>query len=142
MTHPMMSFRFTVSFLLLLGLLMSLSLNADAKWFGKDKKAEEAVKQVQTYQPPPEDGLNTHCEPIRMAAARLNQKPKVIRFFNRPHRALLIRRHQECKKDYMTQEYDYLKHVDTQRAPSLPKMKPVPTESEKETGKRDGDATQ
>lgn len=110
-------------------LMLALMLlpSADAFWFNRKdkgkKEAEEAAKAVQTFQPPSADALEMYCEPIRKEALAISNLPRMQRMIMRPRKSWLIHQHEKCKKDYMTQEYEYLKHADIQRAPSLPKLK-------------------
>lgn len=112
----------------LCGLLILLGItalsSAHAKWFGKKKKAEsQAVEQVRTYQPPPENAVATYCEPYRREAAELSQKPRLVKVFYAPRRGRAMHKYRECKKALMEEERIYLKHVDIERSPSLPKLK-------------------
>lgn len=97
---------------------------AHAKWFGKKKeKANQAVEQVRTYQPPPENAVGQYCEPYRLEAAELSKKPLWLKPFYAPARGIAMHKHRECKKALMEQERVYLKHVDIEQSPSLPKLK-------------------
>jgi hypothetical protein len=109
------------SILLLLG---TASPSVQAKWLGKKKKVEsQAVEQVRTYQPPPENAVATYCEPYRHEAAELAQKPRLLKPFYAPRRGIAMHKYRECKKALMEEERVYLKHVDIEKSPSLPKLK-------------------
>ena len=90
----------------------------------KKTAAEEAVEKVQTFQPPAADAMTRYCEPFRAKAVSLSQKPFLIRPFYGPRRMWLISQHQKCRYKLMDQEHVYLKHVDIEQAPSLPKINP------------------
>jgi hypothetical protein len=108
-----------------LALMGTIALpSAHAKWFGKKKEKEnQAVEQVRTYQPPPETAVSDYCEPYRREAAELAQKPFFMKPFYAPKRGIAMHKHRECKKALMEQERTYLKHVDIEQSPSLPKLK-------------------
>lgn len=98
--------------------------SAHAKWVGKKKKAEnQAVEQVRTYQPPPENAVATYCEPYRHEAAELAHKPLLLKGFYAPRRGIVMHKYRECKKALMEEERVYLKHADIEQSPSLPKLK-------------------
>lgn len=100
------------------------SPEASAWPFGKKAKEKEAAaEQVRTFQPPPEDAVKRYCEPIRLEAVEISKKPRLIRPLFAPRKAQVIRKHQKCVTNLMRQEYQYLKHVDIQQSPSLPKLK-------------------
>ncbi len=101
-------------------LTLSLMAPANAGWFKKDKPEADPI---QTYQPPAVNALEMYCEPLRQRAAELDKTPKALKLFVQPRRAFLIREHEKCKAEFMQQEHDYLKHVDVQQSPSLPKLK-------------------
>jgi hypothetical protein len=118
--------RFAISGAMALLLLGAMALPAaQAKWFGgqKKEKANQAVEQVRTYQPPPETAVGDYCEPYRYQAAELAQKPWFLKPFYAPKRGIAMHKHRECKKALMEQERVYLKHVDIEQPPSLPKLK-------------------
>ncbi|HEY9687194.1 MAG TPA: hypothetical protein V6C52_09485 [Coleofasciculaceae cyanobacterium] len=110
--------------------LFSAMPQAEAWPFGKKAKAaKEAVKQVQTYQPPPADAQMTQCEPIRRKIVKINKGSKIGRTLMAPRTAFLTAKHTKCKQRLMDQEFEYLKHVDIEQSPSLPKLKTdTPTE--------------
>jgi hypothetical protein len=112
---------------------------ADAKWFGKkSSKKDEAVEKVRTYQPPPENAIALYCEPYRQEAVELSHKPRLLKIFYAPRRGWAIRKHRECKDSLMQQEHTYLKHVDIERAPSLPKLKTdIDSKAQPQTGASD-----
>ena len=98
--------------------------HGEAFWFRKKKPVEDpAVEQVRTFQPPPENAVTVYCEPYRKEAAELSKKNRLVRFFYGPRRMWLISQHRKCKDELMEQERTYLKHVDIERPPSLPKLK-------------------
>lgn len=98
--------------------------SADAWWFSRKKKADDAaVEKVRTYQPPPENAVTVQCDPYRRQAALLGQKPLMTTMFYIPKRLRLQNKYRTCKSNLMEQERIYLKHVDIEQAPSLPKMK-------------------
>lgn len=99
--------------------------NAEARLFQRKKAKEDAaaVEKVRTYQPPPENAVTLYCEPYRKEAAELSQKPRLVKLFYEPRRVWLINQHRKCKSGLMAQEHLYLKHVDIERTPSLPKLK-------------------
>lgn len=99
---------------------------ADAKWFGKkEEPADDPAKQIQTFQPPPENAMLMYCEPYRKEASELANKNVLMKAFYEPRRMWLMGEYRKCTNELMTQEHEYLKHVDIELAPSLPKMKPV-----------------
>lgn len=107
-----------------LGLLGGIIAPAEAKWFKtkQDKVNDALSKQVQTFQAPATDALSMYCEPYRKEAAELSHANPLIKPFVGPRRSWLIRQHEKCKHEYMSQEMNYLKHVDVQQAPSLPRL--------------------
>lgn len=114
--------------LVTLALFGVMTPTSDAQWFrSKKKKAEqEAVERVQTYQPPPVEAMEMYCEPYRKEAADLYQRAGMFRFAVQPKRSWLIRKHEKCKGRLMDQGYEYLRHVDIQKSPSLPKIENMP----------------
>lgn len=114
--------------MLLLALLCLLAAPADAKWlwFGKDEeKGPSPAQQLETFQPPPADAIERYCEPIRREVVLLNGKPAAQRLMLQPKILRLIRKHEQCKAEFMQQEMEYLRHVDIQQPPSLPKLEPA-----------------
>lgn len=111
-----------------LAVLLTASVHslADAKWFGKKEVPEnDPARQIQTFQPPPENAMLMYCEPYRKEAAELAGKNALMKAFFEPRRMWLMSEYRKCTNELMTQEHQYLKHVDIELAPSLPKMKPV-----------------
>lgn len=107
-------------------LIASVHSLADAKWFGKREVPEnDPARQVQTFQPPPENAMVLYCEPYRKEAAELAQKNILVKPLFEPRRMWLMSEYRKCTHDLMTQEHQYLKHVDIELSPSLPKMAPV-----------------
>jgi hypothetical protein len=104
-------------------LLLMSGLSAEARWMSKkEKEKDAAVKGVQTYQPPVANAMQVYCEPFRRDAALISRKPRLIRPLYAPRKAWLIREHEKCKANLMTQETEYLRHADIAIPPSLPKM--------------------
>jgi len=103
----------------------ALAPDANAKLFQRKKAKQDAaaVEKVQTFQPPPENAVTMYCEPYRREAAELSQKPRLVKIFYEPRRSWLMNKHRKCKSNLMAQEHLYLKHVDIEREPSLPRMK-------------------
>lgn len=117
--------RIATSALLVGLILMSAAMPQADAWPFKKKPdpAEEAAKKVQTYEPPPTDAIATHCEPIRQKIVKINRSGWFGRTIQAPRRSVLLYKHNQCKDEFMTQEFEYLKHVDIQQPPSLPKLK-------------------
>jgi hypothetical protein len=119
--------RFQVALAVLLAvscLLLTAMPQAEAWPFGKKaKEAKEAVQKVQTYQPPPADAQMTQCEPIRRKIVKINKGSKITRTLMSPRTAFLVSKHTKCKQRLMDQEFEYLKHVDIEQSPSLPRFK-------------------
>jgi hypothetical protein len=121
--------RFYTGLLLLSAVLLSLfstewSSSANALGFHSKKKNQDAqtVQQLQTYQPPPVNSLQVRCDPIKQEIVLMNHKPLLLKPFFIPRKQWLITRHEQCVHRVIDQEYIYLKHVDIQQAPQLPKM--------------------
>lgn len=108
-------------------LLSTLSIAPSQAWWFHKKPSpkDEAAKKVQTYQPPPEEAMSLYCEPYRKESVRLSTKPWILKPFYGPRRIWLMNQFNKCRNNLMTQEHEYLKHVDIQLPPSLPKIKPV-----------------
>ena len=108
----------------LLGSVLLLGLaspSADAWWF--KKKAKDA-DPVQTYQPPPPDAVERECAPLRNKIAKLKSKSKTERLLMSARMDLLKRRYNKCKGEIIGQQFEYLRHVDIQKGPSLPAIRP------------------
>lgn len=130
--HRFSQFRnLVLSALSLLVVFVFLCPHADARWFWqkKPKKGLTPAEQVQTFQPPPDNAIKLYCEPYRVKAVKLNQKPRLLKIFYAPRISWLVHKNRECKNKIMDQEYTYLKHVDIEQSPRLPKLKtdPVPS---------------
>lgn len=129
---------------LCLAVLLAASTHsmADARWFGKKAPPEDdPAKKIQTFQPPPVSAMLQYCEPYRRESAELNGKVFMLKPFFVPRRLWLENKYRECTNELMTQEHNYLKHVDIELPPSLPKMKPVVVPigtPEKKTGEVNG----
>jgi hypothetical protein len=119
--------RLTALVLLLFLTVFGAFMPANAKWMSKKAKQQEqeVVQKVQTFQPPPENAMQMYCEPYRKEAADLGAKNAVVRTLYKPRQLWLMNQYHKCTDDLMTQEHQYLKHVDIELAPSLPKMKPT-----------------
>ncbi len=104
--------------------LVSICLpQADALGFRKKQTEPDPASQIQTHQPPPVDGLQTRCEPLRYKVVKINHGAWPARALMAPRKAMLQRANDKCKAEYMSEEIDYLKHVDIQKSPSLPKLR-------------------
>lgn len=109
-------------------------LSANAGLFQKKTSEKDAAaQQVQTYQPPPINGLALYCDPIRKKAAEISRKPALLRVLYIPRKNWLIAEHSKCKVRVMAQEGEYLKHVNIQQPPSLPVLKTEPSSAETKT---------
>ncbi len=118
--------RFVALCLLVGCLALAFAQPVQARWFAKKTPPEnDPVKQVQTFQPPPENAMLTYCEPYRKSAVDLSKKPLLLKPFYEPRLLWLMNAYHKCTNELMTQEHEYLKHVDIELPPSLPKMKPV-----------------
>ncbi len=123
--QPLLRLNYAAGLILLVLAWVTVVSPVHARLFHHQKTAaEEAVEKVQTFQAPAADAMTRYCEPYRAKAAALSQKPFFIRPFYGPQRMWLISKHQKCRYKVMDQEHVYLKHVDIEQAPSLPKLNP------------------
>jgi hypothetical protein len=137
----MMMMRQARKLLLLLGVFallpfwdvvgVSNSQPAMAGWFHKKKAPVEASPGIESFQPPAADALTVDCDAFRIKAVTLRQKPVWIRWLYMPSHAHLVSKHHQCVKGVMEQEMLYLKHVDIEQPPTLPKLPVMPTEPSK-----------
>jgi hypothetical protein len=136
--------RLTFLFLSLGLMLTAISGSAaNAKWFRKAEKPDVTLaKQIQTYQPPPDNALQLYCEPIRNEIVALSHKPKFLSLAYKPRMVWLMHEHEKCKTSLMEQERQYLKHVDIQQSPELPKIKTDATPVDKTPQAGDSNAGQ
>jgi hypothetical protein len=118
-------------------MLQALVLPSEAAWLKQKPKEPDASEKVRTYQPPPANAMEEYCEPYRKRAYDLSnvhfwQKPFVI-----PQRTWAISRHRKCTDNLMQQEWEYLRHADIQKGPSLPKLRVEEQSSPQEGGASD-----
>lgn len=126
----------------LIGIICLLSFTAFyqtalAGWFGKQKEPEPDSK-IESFQPPAVDALEVHCDPIRTEAVALSQKPLWRRWLYMPKHTILVKRHRRCIQNVMEQEALYLKHVNIEQAPQLPKLQADDSNSTKDTPAPEG----
>lgn len=115
-------------------LLQTLALPSEAAWLRPKSKEPDASEKVRTYQPPPANAMEEYCEPFRKRAYDLSIVPSWQKPFVVPQRTWAISRHRKCVDNLMQQEWEYLRHADIQKGPSLPKLRVEDNVNEPEGG--------
>ena len=90
--------------------------NAQAKWFGKDKKVETG----EIAAPPDTATIEEECGPIREKIGKINNSNPVAVTLQIPRREWLLAKNKRCMQKWGQQEFDYLRSVDVK-----PKSQPV-----------------
>lgn len=109
--------------LISLVMLLAFGLSSEAALLKHKAKEPDAAEKVRTYQPPPPNAMEDYCEPYRKRVYDLSQVPFWQKPFVIPQRNWAISRHQKCTDNLMQQEWEYLRHADIQKGPSLPKLR-------------------
>jgi hypothetical protein len=88
----------------------------------KQKAADKAAAQLQTFQPPAVDSIRTRCEPYRLTVVQNNNRFLLAKPFFTPQSLYLMAKYNKCINSVMDQEYLYLKHAEIENPTKMPKM--------------------